>query len=419
LYSSIKTFEKIYMSISYEERDWAKDNGFKWDPKGKAWYLPPGEDPLPFKDCWSYLENTFHDKEQLKKRGCRYNSKLKKWYVPLNAKTDYDDFHQWWPKSLKQFIFSERFVVQEFISRTGQAEMFKARDPKTNEDFAVKYFLSEVANLSDAEVRRGIGGEIDSLLMLDHPNIMRPLDWGQKKETSRWFVISQWSIAGDLDEYIGLSEEDALYKFGNIFNLDQELIEELIEEEKNSPKDLWLDDFFIILSILNAIVHAHSRNILHRDIKPRNILLDIDLEDESCELIPQLCDFGAAKIYDGVEIKQSAHTVVGFRTPPYRPEFIGTTEEGQIEIEYQETWDLFSWAILAIEIAANKRVETSDEAICVLHNDLAPELDEEIVRLLVTAMAKDPKDRPKDIEVFRDTLHELTEKRKKRLGWKE
>ena len=415
MYSSIKTFEKIYMSISYEERDWAKDNGFKWDPIGKAWYLPPGEDPLPFKDCWSYLENTFHDREQLKKRGCRYNSKLKKWYVPLNDKTDYDDFHQWWPKSLKQFVFNERFVVQDFISRTGQAEMFKARDPKTNEDFAVKYFLSDVANLSDAEVRRGIGGEIDSLLMLDHPNIMRMVDWGQKEETNRLFIISQWSILGDVEQYIELSDEEVIYKVANIFNLDDDDIHDLIEDLNNSPKDRWLDDSKVILGILDGIVYAHSKNVLHRDIKPKNILLDFDLEGDADELTPQLCDFGAAKIYDGLEIKQSAHTVVGFRTHPYRPEFIGTTEEGQIEIKYQKTWDLFSWAILAIEIAANKRVETSDEAICVLHNDLAPELDEEIVRLLVTAMAKDPKDRPKDIEVFRDMLHELTEKRKKRL----
>ena len=403
------------MSISYEERDWAKDNGFKWDPIGKAWYLPPGEDPLPFKDCWSYLENTFHDREQLKKRGCRYNSKLKKWYVPLNDKTDYDDFHQWWPKSLKQFVFNERFVVQDFISRTGQAEMFKARDPKTNEDFAVKYFLSDVANLSDAEVRRGIGGEIDSLLMLDHPNIMRMADWGQKEETNRLFIISQWSILGDVEQYIELSDEEVIYKVANIFNLDDDDIHDLIEDLNNSPKDRWLDDSKVILGILDGIVYAHSKNVLHRDIKPKNILLDFDLEGDADELTPQLCDFGAAKIYDGLEIKQSAHTVVGFRTHPYRPEFIGTTEEGQIEIKYQKTWDLFSWAILAIEIAANKRVETSDEAICVLHNDLAPELDEEIVRLLVTAMAKDPKDRPKDIEVFRDMLHELTEKRKKRL----
>ena len=45
--SSIVTFEKLYMAIPFEEKDWAKNNGFKWDPKGKAWYLPPGHDPLP------------------------------------------------------------------------------------------------------------------------------------------------------------------------------------------------------------------------------------------------------------------------------------------------------------------------------------------------------------------------------------
>ena len=70
--STMMSFDKIYMQIPYEDKDWARSKGFKWDVQGVSWYLPPGQDPLPFKDYWSYLENTFADKELLKKRGCRF-----------------------------------------------------------------------------------------------------------------------------------------------------------------------------------------------------------------------------------------------------------------------------------------------------------------------------------------------------------
>ena len=172
----------------------------------------------------------------------------------------------------------------------------------------------------------------------------------------------------------------------------------------------------VLIGILEGIAYAHSMNVLHRDIKPQNILLDFDLESEDNSIFPLICDFGAAKIYDGDEIKQSAHTIVGFRTKMYRPEF---TENGDKELQYQETWDLFAWALLAIEVLANKFLDTWQQASEVLETELAPKMDEEIVNLIKIAMARNPKARPRDVNRFKDQIISLTEKRKKRLGWKD
>ena len=190
----------------------------------------------------------------------------------------------------------------------------------------------------------------------------------------------------------------------------------MLEEEKESPTDTWLDEESILIGILEGISYAHSMNVLHRDIKPQNILLDFDLERENKKLFPSICDFGAAKIYDGGEIKKSAHTVVDFRTKMYRPEF---SENGDIELQYQETWDLFAWALLAIETLSNKFLDTWEQALEVLNTELAPSMDSKIVNLIKKAMAKDPTKRPKDIKKFKDQLIALTEDRKKRLQWQE
>ena len=110
--SSIFSYEKLYLNVPYEEREWAKNEGLKFDGEGKCWYLPPGKDPLKFRKYWAYLEKTFSDREELKRRGCRYNRHLRKVYVPKHL--DIDDFTKWWPEPLKPFIFNDRYVIQHF-----------------------------------------------------------------------------------------------------------------------------------------------------------------------------------------------------------------------------------------------------------------------------------------------------------------
>lgn len=412
--STMMSFDKIYMKIPFEDKDWARSKGFKWDVQGVSWYLPPGQDPLPFKDYWSYLENTYADKELLKKRGCRFNRRLKKWYVPLDR--NYDEFLKWWPDSLKQYVFAEKYVVQEFISRTGQAEVFRAVDPNTKEEFAVKYFLPGIENISGSTHRRAVQGEIAALEKLEkHKNILNYQDWGTVDKTDRFFIVSEWLKLGSLADYIEKSDEEQVLHVAKIYDVDDDKVDEILEENKNSQKDVWLDSCEVLIGILDGISYAHSMNILHRDIKPQNILLDVDLEGEDQDVFPVICDFGAAKIYDGGEIKQSAHTVVGFRTKMYRPEF---RENGDRELQFQDTWDLFAWALLSIECLADKFLVTWEQALEVLDTELAPEMDEEIVKLIKTAMARNPRGRPRDINRFKDQIISLTEDRKKRLGWK-
>ena len=281
-----------------------------------------------------------------------------------------------------------------------------------------KIFSTRYKKRDCRHYKKGIQGEISALEKLDeHQNILNFQDWGIHPKTGRFYIVSEWKILGSLSEYIDGGDRKKIPKKVAYYSaVDEEAEEEMYEQIENSPTDIWLDNETIAIGILEGLSYAHSKNILHRDIKPHNILLHKDWESEDLIAYPMICDFGTAKIYDGEEVNRSAHTMVGFKTKPYRPEFI---ENGDKEERDQETWDLFAWAITTIELLSYRSVDTWDEALEVLNTELTPNLDRKIVSLIKKAMAKDPTKRPKDIKKFKDQLIALTEDRKKRLQWRE
>ena len=93
--------------------------------------------------------------------------------------------------------------------------------------------------------------------------------------------------------------------------------------------------------------------------------------------------------------------------------------EDQTEKLHQNTWDLVSWGIMAIEVMADKSPESPDQAIDLLKENLADVLDQELITLLAQAIAKDPNERPPNIGEFKDKIIEYTENRKQKLNWVE
>jgi serine/threonine protein kinase len=411
--SSIVAFEKVFMSIPFEEKDWAKDEGLKFDGKGKCWYLPPGKDPLPFRSYWSYLENTFNDREELKKRGCRYNSNLKKWYVP--GELDYNKFTKWWPVSLKQFLFNDRYAIHHHHAKTGQADVFKAYDIIENTPFAIKYFLNDIPNFSTTTLKKSFGLEMNALLQLEgHNNILNITDWGENTETDRRFIISPWIKGGSIDKLIGQTPDERIDQMVEMLSdlgldFDDDDIKEMKEEFDDTD---WGDQHQLISGVLEGIFVCHSKGIYHRDIKPGNILFDIVFKNESeIILLPILCDFGTSKFFEEDEnlaFERDKHTLVSLRTAPYRPEFNTDSKLGSKELSSQNTWDLFAWAVLSIELLANEHIDTVDEARTILNEKVIPKVGPEVAALFKSALAKNPDDRPQGIAKFRHEFVELT-----------
>ncbi len=144
----------------------------------------------------------------------------------------------------------------------------------------------------------------------------------------------------------------------------------------------------IISQVGEALQHAHSQGLVHRDVKPSNILID---QDGNC----LLTDFGISKIVEGTAKFTQTGAILG--TPAYMsPEQIkGETIDGRS--------DIYSLGIILYQMATGRapyRAETPP-AIFVkhLHDPLPPprkfnqDLPESVERVILKALAKDPKDR--------------------------
>ena len=424
--SSLVNFEKVYLHVPFEEKDWAKENGLKFDGKGKCWYLPPGKDPLKFRRYWAYLERTFDDREALKRQGCRFNANLKKWFVP--PEKDFDDFRDWWPESLKQFLFCDgRFAVHEWKSTGGQAEVFQAWDCEGAEGYvAVKFFFRDVGGRSTAMMRKSVGAEIEALQRLeDHPNIAKILDVDFRDEIERVAMVSRWIPGGDIEEVFldkDLEETAAAFiaKFmdAGFFTAEdeEELLEGALEAFAADDTEEIESDLRLMSGVLDGLIHAHAIGIIHRDITARNVMLDIDFETSEPRAV--ICDFGVSKKINPEDFgnaKRSKFTSVEMRTEVYRPEFDHDTELGEKEIANQHTWDLYAWAVLTIEVLAEKSLFSKQQVLEQLHGDVGKALGEEITSLFELALSEDPLERPKDIEAFKVKLEAARAMRLKAL----
>jgi serine/threonine protein kinase len=150
------------------------------------------------------------------------------------------------------------YELVEEISRGGQGVVFRARQPGTGRDIAIKRLLA--GSLSTSNMRQRFLREIEASAALSHPNIitvygMDEVD-GVPVLAMEWvdgLHITQWARGEDPSE--GQNSRELLAVF---------------------------------LRVCAAVEHAHSRGILHRDLKPSNILVDGASE-------PRLLDFGLAK----------------------------------------------------------------------------------------------------------------------------
>lgn len=154
-------------------------------------------------------------------------------------------------------FLDNRYELLEVIGTGGMAVVYKARCHRLNRLVAVKILKTDLAQ--DAEFRRRFHDESQAVAMLSHPNIVAVYD------------VSHFD---DLD-YIVMELIDGI-------TLKQYM------QKKGTPLN-WREALHFITQIVRALSHAHSRGIIHRDIKPHNIMV---LRDGSVKV----ADFGIARL---------------------------------------------------------------------------------------------------------------------------
>ena len=259
-------------------------------------------------------------------------------------------------------------LVQSSLVEGGIADVYRATDlDRAPEQVAVK--VLRIGPQPEELLARFFRREVDALGTLTHPNIVRLLDAGIDTETSEHFVVLEW------------------------------LPQKLLDLIRIEGEPLGWDDFAdqIGLPLLNGLAYAHSRGVVHRDVKPSNVLVD---ESGS----PKLADFGISKIKSKLDPDPS--TVADWSTPPFSPPGEGSSSG------YDR--DIFAFGVLALACLSNLPLtEYRDIGAALDDVDVVPDVHD----LLADCVSFDPSQRPAQALILRARIEDIQQLRRAEGEW--
>ncbi len=251
-------------------------------------------------------------------------------------------------------LLDNRYEILEPIGSGGMAYVYKARCHRLNRFVAVKVLRRNLSQ--DADFRRRFQDESQAVAMLSHPNIVSVYDV---------------SCSSDL-EYIvmelidGITLKQYTQKRGNLLN--------------------WREALHFITQITKALGHAHSRGIIHRDIKPHNIMV---LRDGSVKV----ADFGIAR-------QTASHSTLTQEVLG-SVHYISPEQAKGSHIDARS--DLYSVGVVLYEMITGRLPFEGDSPVSVaiqhIHaiplspREINPEIPEALEAITMRAMAPNPNNR--------------------------
>lgn len=244
-----------------------------------------------------------------------------------------------------------RYEILELIGFGGMAVVFKAYDILEQRYVAVKILKDEY--LQNEDFKRRFRNESKAIALLSHPNIVRIYDVNFS-ENIQYIVM----------EYI-----------------DGITLKEYIEQQKVVR---WKEAIHFTVQILRALQHAHDNGIVHRDVKPQNIML---LEDGTIKVM----DFGIARFAreNGKTLSDKAIGSVHYISP----------EQARGE-ETDEKTDIYAVGVMLYEMLTGKVPFDGDTPVSIaikqmqieptMPTDINPDIPVGLEEILLRAMQKDP-----------------------------
>jgi serine/threonine-protein kinase len=256
-----------------------------------------------------------------------------------------------------------QYEITGLIARGGMGEVYKARPPSfmaLSSDLALKMLPNGISH--DTEVRERFVQESEVIARLDHPNIVHLHDYGSWEHT--YFMV--------MDFVIGKTLSDLLRARGAL-----------------PIADAWS----LLRDVALALDYAHGQGVVHRDVKPSNIMVRSDGH-------AILMDFGLAKLANVTGITRSG--VVGTLEYMSPEQIMGSTVDGRA--------DIYSLGIAAFELLTGKRPFAGDNAGVIIFGhlnrpapnprEIQPDVPVNTARAIMRALEKRPDDRFKNAVEF-------------------
>ncbi len=205
--------------------------------------------------------------------------------------------------------FGQYEIEDSLGQRGGMGVVFKAFSPQTQRHVALKMLRNEILLSSEAVER--FRNEIRALAALNHPNILPIYDAGTVE--GQPFFAMRWVGGGSL--------VDQMSKYT------------LAGNQATGQASACRKTAEFMANIAFGVHHAHKNGILHRDLKPGNILLDEEGR-------PYVADFGIAKFLDDAQLPAMTQCDIG--SPPYMP-----PEPAR---KASPSWDIWSMGVILYEL---------------------------------------------------------------------
>ena len=265
-------------------------------------------------------------------------------------------------------MLDDRYEILELIGTGGMANVYKARCHRLNRLVAIKILKSDLAD--NADFRRRFHDESQAVAQLSHANIVSVYDVSTNPD--REYIVMELIDGITLKQYM----------------------------ERRGRMD-WRESLHFITQIMRGLSHAHSRGIIHRDIKPQNIMV---LRDGSVKV----ADFGIACLANaGQTLTQEALGSVHYISP----------EQARGD-RIDARSDIYSAGVVLYEMLTGRLPFEGDSAVSVAiqhlssvplaPRDIDPSIPEPLELICVKAMNSDPNKRYasadamiEDLEKFR------------------
>jgi eukaryotic-like serine/threonine-protein kinase len=266
-----------------------------------------------------------------------------------------------------------RYQITELLGEGGMATVYKAHDTRLERDVAIKIIRRGAFPPEQLErILPRFEREAKSLGRLSHPNIVKVYDYGEYKGAP--YLVLEYIPGGTLKQkMVGLGKPMA-----------------------------WQEAAAILMPIARALHFAHAQGIIHRDVKPANILITLSGE-------AMLSDFGIAKL-----LEDGGSTLTGSSASIGTPEYMAPEQWTGIVTPKS---DLYSLGVVFYEMVAGRKPYEADTPAAILikqvnevipyPSSFVPDLPMPVETLMLKMLARNPDDRYADIAEFITELEKL------------
>jgi len=255
------------------------------------------------------------------------------------------------------------YEVLELLGRGGMAEVYKGRHPRLDRTVAIKILSASLA--TDADFRQRFEREARAVAALRHPNIVQMFDFGDVDET--YYMVMEYIDGANLASY--------LHETGS---MDLAQVRPILQD------------------LASALDYAHAQELVHRDVKPSNVMLQPAGRDDSLPYRAILTDFGIAKILTSDTGATKTGTMMG--TLDYM-----APEQIRVSKEVDGRADVYALGVMLYRALTGELPFKGDHPSAVMlghlqepapdPRTLVPELPENVATAILRAMAKEPDER--------------------------